>query len=798
MSTASQGTAAAAAASEGGRGGGARAETMRNFLAKYGEPTDDDMFVDQTADDNGTVDPSIVPISGSSRTQSLPSIQVAFLRVYQYRSKSLLLESEIEAMLSLTPFMSRYAGFLFNYHDVPNHISANGGGVIDKKKYHSREQVFLLHSRTKELLGMIVYKGYCEVLMNLVNSSPGGTSSQEVRKVAGWAFSAIEVASRCLLTLTNTNYTPTGTSTDRLYGRGEIFGSLFSLSRCLWLCKHSIDRTSASIHEYITDLCRYMNAFGTALLRVVVMHEEYIRTMLLGGFDTHPNGDLDRVRMATQYALLKCVYNINKEAATKQPVHLSKVCDHKGMMEDLFKYNTLTRNKLYDEGMLDNTYLTQSVRMSLAQCKSICDINGIVNRLAADCRSTDNDIMSGLMPGHCDTNFPTIKSELPCSSVITGGSGMVGAAANAADDENLMHNIVDPATSTSLYMHNMMHLESQDTIPVYPSTANYSRLKTMNAQVGKIGALPLIVHGLNGEIKSREERYFYQNNTNSKDMVQFYFKGCSVSPSNICLFMRCLNFEMMDSKTFNTIIEAMKSCDGLPRPSDMSSVMMNNGPCMRIAMNIFYRHYMSETTDSPVMHCWDNKFFKLFNHWWWSNEYAQGTISYRSAQLFIAGTILFASNMPRISGGDGGVDTPPVPRVVLSQQACGHIMDQAIKDMMEDDSEVTVLPKGLLEKELLVPFAGRFQGDYLTTRRFLDAPSFRLFLSKCFFNFYGDGMKFMCPTGEIEFLLHLLKETTSLDISEPGKRNARTLNAMINNATKTSIEAGRNLSRVMH
>lgn len=746
--------------------------------------------------------PAFVGDHSGEYDNDMETIHAAFLHVYKFRGKSTPIDADFETLLARTNFMSRYAGFLYNAQDIPNLVRLNGGDVIDKAEFHIREIIGVNNCRTKLLLGVILYKGICDVFMHLVNSSPSGASAHQVRKVVGWAFSAMDVASRCLLIMTGPNYTPTGKDTDRLYGRGEIFGCLLSLSRCLSLC-NMLDRASTSIRSYIVDMCRYINAFGTALLRVLIKHEDSLRSMLMASFDAPQNSDLDRVRMATQYALLKCVQQINKLASrgTKQSIPIESVCNYRVMMDILFKYETLTRNKLLDEGIFDNSYLNQDTKMMLAQCKSLYDINSILDKLAADCRSTDYDIMSGLMPGHCDTNFPTIKSEMPCSTVVAdgGGTSMVGAAAYVNNNENLMHKIVDPATSTTLYMHNMMILDSQDTIPVHTSNHNYFKLKAMNAQFGKISALPLIVHGLNGETKSREERYFYQHNAHMKDMQNFYVKACSVSSSNVSLYMRCVNFEMMDSDTFSTMVEAMKSCDGLPRPADVALAMYHNKQCMRMAMNTFYQHYMSETAD-PTMHCWDNNFFGSFHNWLISNTFTVGTISYKSAQLLLSGALMFGSNMPRIADSSGnpaagGGDPVSRTRIRMDKHSAGTIVDQTVRDMIEDGSEVNILSKSLLEVDFLRPYKGRFQGNYLTHCRFIDSTTFRLFLSKCYYNMYGDEIRFMVPTAEIEFLLRLLKPTTRLEMSETSKKNANTVNAIISKAAKASVEAGRYFAR---
>lgn len=275
-------------------------------------------------------------------------------------------DESIDAVLSQTPFRPRYLGFRFESDDCPN-----------SKSIYAQEKTYLRDC----LMQKVIYPDRLRSIYNVLHqlayyedqNSPRRKAN--VRHLIGTSFTAMEGAAVVLY------YAANGISFSRLYNQGYVFGALLSLHQCVQLAKTLFYTSQNDINhtkQLLIALRCYIEAFGTALLRVLQLKKNEIHAEMLKKSkvvaSTHDEKKEQHARLcvATLYALLQCIRSNNG----LYDDHLNSIRYSK-MLTILSNYQTITEEVVAPLQELQEP--TTSISRELT-------IDNIIETLNRDCQ----------------------------------------------------------------------------------------------------------------------------------------------------------------------------------------------------------------------------------------------------------------------------------------------------------------------------------------------------------------------------------------------------------------------------
>ncbi|XP_042149091.1 uncharacterized protein LOC120849038 [Ixodes scapularis] len=347
----------------------------------------------------------------------------------------------------------------------------------------------------------------------------------------------------------------------------------------------------------------------------------------------------------------------------------------------------------------------------------------------------------------CDTDYMTLRTVMPAERVT--------------DDVN----IIDPAISTTLRDHNELIMKSSDTIPV-PRTNHYvlalQKEKAPATEVSVLNIASIIEQCMsNGRVDSRFVEVHKQSDQGTQELNKFYSQACCVSPRNLGLFLQCLNFEMMDSDMFGATLQCLKMTKGIPTPRQEEIATYSNTALFRMATNLFYHTRFCRSYRGENTYLYDSRFFNDFLLWVQSPNYLEHHISPSVSSSIISWCTSMSTAMHTTRDANGAkCAMAAISTCEVDQRVLADFLNMFIKLFIEDETEISVINKKFLEKELLKAFASVSNCYNLFRGQFVSATALRLFLARCRWS-VADDVEVIVPV-ETKFLNRLICDSDDL------------------------------------
>ncbi|XP_042143664.1 uncharacterized protein LOC121833997 [Ixodes scapularis] len=450
--------------------------------------------------------------------------------------------------------------------------------------------------------------------------------------------------------------------------------------------------SSSTTQRVIRDLKPYVDAYATAILRLLLLYIEEI---------------FSHAREATRGMAVGA-----RTAAKITAVMLVSLCNY------------------------------AAVRVKFSQNKPQDVINLLVeesNRLYT------SNVENGVY--RCDTDYMTLRTVMPAERVT--------------DDVN----IIDPAISTTLRDHNELIMKSSDTIPV-PRTNHYvlalQKEKAPATEVSVLNIASIIEQCMsNGRVDSRFVEVHKQSDQGTQELNKFYSQACCVSPRNLGLFLQCLNFEMMDSDMFGATLQCLKMTKGIPTPRQEEIATYSNTALFRMATNLFYHTRFCRSYRGENTYLYDSRFFNDFLLWVQSPNYLEHHISPSVSSSIISWCTSMSTAMHTTRDANGAkCAMAAISTCEVDQRVLADFLNMFIKLFIEDETEISVINKKFLEKELLKAFASVSNCYNLFRGQFVSATALRLFLARCRWS-VADDVEVIVPV-ETKFLNRLICDSDDL------------------------------------
>ncbi|XP_042143494.1 uncharacterized protein LOC120846834 [Ixodes scapularis] len=347
----------------------------------------------------------------------------------------------------------------------------------------------------------------------------------------------------------------------------------------------------------------------------------------------------------------------------------------------------------------------------------------------------------------CDTDYMTLRTVMPAERVT--------------DDVN----IIDPAISTTLRDHNELIMKSSDTIPV-PRTNHYvlalQKEKAPATEVSVLNIASIIEQCMsNGRVDSRFVEVHKQSDQGTQEHNKFYSQACCVSPRNLGLFLQCLNFEMMDSDMFGATLQCLKMTKGIPTPRQEEIATYSNTALFRMATNLFYHTRFCRSYRGENTYLYDSRFFNDFLLWVQSPNCLEHHISPSVSSSIISWCTSMSTAMHTTRDANGAkCAMAAISTCEVDQRVLADFLNMFIKLFIEDETEISVINKKFLEKELLEAFASVSNCYNLFRGQFVSATALRLFLARCRWS-VADDVEVIVPV-ETKFLNRLICDSDDL------------------------------------
>ncbi|XP_042143645.1 uncharacterized protein LOC121833981 [Ixodes scapularis] len=347
----------------------------------------------------------------------------------------------------------------------------------------------------------------------------------------------------------------------------------------------------------------------------------------------------------------------------------------------------------------------------------------------------------------CDTDYMTLRTVMPAERVT--------------DDVN----IIDPAISTTLRDHNELIMKSSDTIPV-PRTNHYvlalQKEKAPATEVSVLNIASIIEQCMsNGRVDSRFVEVHKQSDQGTQELNRFYSQACCVSPRNLGLFLQCLNFEMMDSDMFGATLQCLKMTKGIPTPRQEEIATYSNTALFRMATNLFYHTRFCRSYRGENTYLYDSRFFNDFLLWVQSPNYLEHHISPSVSSSIISWCTSMSTAMHTTRDANGAkCAMAAISTCEVDQRVLADFLNMFIKLFIEDETEISVINKKFLEKELLKAFASVSNCYNLFRGQFVSATALRLFLARCRWS-VADDVEVIVPV-ETKHLNRLICDSDDL------------------------------------
>ncbi|XP_042143697.1 uncharacterized protein LOC120846811 [Ixodes scapularis] len=462
-----------------------------------------------------------------------------------------------------------------------------------------------------------------------------------------------------------------------------------------WRVEFKEKKTSSSstTQRVIRDLKPYVDAYATAILRLLLLYIEEI---------------FSHAREATRGMAVGA-----RTAAKITAVMLVSLCNY------------------------------AAVRVKFSQNNKPQDV---INLLVEESnRLYTSNVENGVY--RCDTDYMTLRTVMPAERVT--------------DDVN----IIDPAISTTRRDHNELIMKSSDTIPV-PRTNHYvlalQKEKAPATEVSVLNIASIIEQCMsNGRVDSRFVEVHKQSDQGTQELNKFYSQACCVSPRNLGLFLQCLNFEMMDSDMFGATLQCLKMTKGIPTPRQEEIATYSNTALFRMATNLFYHTRFCRSYRGENTYLYDSRFFNDFLLWVQSPNYLEHHISPSVSSSIISWCTSMSTAMHTTRDANGAkCAMAAISTCEVDQRILADFLNMFIKLFIEDETEINVINKKFLEKELLKAFASVSNCYNLFRGQFVSATALRLFLARCRWS-VADDVEVIVPV-ETKFLNRLICDSDDL------------------------------------
>ncbi|KAM7311502.1 uncharacterized protein ISCGN_008409 [Ixodes scapularis] len=495
--------------------------------------------------------------------------------------------------------------------------------------------------------------------------------------------------------------------------------------------------SSSTTQRVIRDLKPYVDAYATAILRLLLLYIEEI---------------FSHAREATRGMAVGA-----RTAAKITAVMLVSLCNYAAVRvkcNPIFQFESAMGHNWLDvanglslvhritQPHTVNENIVGAIRVKFSQNKPQDVINLLVeesNRLYT------SNVENGVY--RCDTDYMTLRTVMPAERVT--------------DDVN----IIDPAISKTLRDHNELIMKSSDTIPVRRTNHYVLALQKEKAPATEVSVLNIasIIEQCmsNGRVDSRFVEVHKQSDQGTQELNKFYSQACCVSPRNLGLFLQCLNFEMMDSDMFGATLQCLKMTKGIPTPRQEEIATYSNTALFRMATNLFYHTRFCRSYRGENTYLYDSRFFNDFLLWVQSPNYLEHHISPSVSSSIISWCTSMSTAMHTTRDANGAkCAMAAISTCEVDQRVLADFLNMFIKLFIEDETEISVINKKFLEKELLKAFASVSNCYNLFRGQFVSATALRLFLARCRWS-VADDVEVIVPV-ETKFLNRLICDSDDL------------------------------------
>lgn len=496
--------------------------------------------------------------------------------------------------------------------------------------------------------------------------------------------------------------------------------------------------SSSTTQRVIRDLKPYVDAYATAILRLLLLYIEEI---------------FSHAREATRGMAVGA-----RTAAKITAVMLVSLCNYAAVRvkcNPIFQFESAMGHNWLDvanglslvhritQPHTVNENIVGAIRVKFSQNNKPQDV---INLLVEESnRLYTSNVENGVY--RCDTDYMTLRTVMPAERVT--------------DDVN----IIDPAISTTLRDHNELIMKSSDTIPV-PRTNHYvlalQKEKAPATEVSVLNIASIIEQCMsNGRVDSRFVEVHKQSDQGTQELNKFYSQACCVSPRNLGLFLQCLNFEMMDSDMFGATLQCLKMTKGIPTPRQEEIATYSNTALFRMATNLFYHTRFCRSYRGENTYLYDSRFFNDFLLWVQSPNYLEHHISPSVSSSIISWCTSMSTAMHTTRDANGAkCAMAAISTCEVDQRVLADFLNMFIKLFIEDETEISVINKKFLEKELLKAFASVSNCYNLFRGQFVSATALRLFLARCRWS-VADDVEVIVPV-ETKFLNRLICDSDDL------------------------------------
>lgn len=496
--------------------------------------------------------------------------------------------------------------------------------------------------------------------------------------------------------------------------------------------------SSSTTQRVIRDLKPYVDAYATAILRLLLLYIEEI---------------FSHAREATRGMAVGA-----RTAAKITAVMLVSLCNYAAVRvkcNPIFQFESAMGHNWLDvanglslvhritQPHTVNENIVGAIRVKFSQNNKPQDV---INLLVEESnRLYTSNVENGVY--RCDTDYMTLRTVMPAERVT--------------DDVN----IIDPAISTTLRDHNELIMKSSDTIPV-PRTNHYvlalQKEKAPATEVSVLNIASIIEQCMsNGRVDSRFVEVHKQSDQGTQELNKFYSQACCVSPRNLGLFLQCLNFEMMDSDMFGATLQCLKMTKGIPTPRQEEIATYSNTALFRMATNLFYHTRFCRSYRGENTYLYDSRFFNDFLLWVQSPNCLEHHISPSVSSSIISWCTSMSTAMHTTRDANGAkCAMAAISTCEVDQRVLADFLNMFIKLFIEDETEISVINKKFLEKELLEAFASVSNCYNLFRGQFVSATALRLFLARCRWS-VADDVEVIVPV-ETKFLNRLICDSDDL------------------------------------
>ncbi|KAG0438351.1 hypothetical protein HPB47_017048 [Ixodes persulcatus] len=592
------------------------------------------------------------------------------------------------------------------------------------------------HNNTLTLLGYSAHKlmGYIHKAYTTLVNNNGAPEP-----VITYCAKILDAASYILMNVAKNK------NIEELFANGKYFECLVGLEYIrngLAIIRRT--SSSSSAHRIIRDLKPYVDAYATAILRMLLIYIDRLNDYIKNNHAVvnHDTPMPDKIKAAM------CIALINYAAVR---VKCSPIYQFESTMGHswLDIANGLSIAHRVSQPCITNNGIIGAIHVRFNNNQP----NDIINLLVEESNRLFSSVTDGGMY-RCDTDYMTLRTVMPVE--------------RATDDMN----IIDPSVSTTLRDHNELIANSFDTIPV-PRTSHYVRImqkeKAPTTEVSLLNISPIIEQCMSN---TRADARFVEVHKNSEkgrlELNKFYSQACCVSPRNLGLFLRCLNFEMMDSDMFGATMQCLKMTKGIPTPRQEEIAVYSNTAIFRMAINLFYHTRFCRSYQGENTYMYDSRFFNDFLLWLQSPNYLEHQISPSVSSSIISWCTSMSTAMHTTADKDGSkCALASISTVEVDQRVLADFLNMFVKLFIEDETEISVINKKFLEKELLKAFATVSNCYNLFKGQFVSATALRIFLARCRWS-VADDVEVIIPV-ETKFLNRLISD--SEDMSNSANRD---------------------------